>query len=366
MSLIYRYISREILLSLLAVMVVLFLIIMGGSLTRLLELVAEGRIPADTLPWVLLLGSFNTLLLLMPVSLFLAVMLSLGRLYKDSEMAALRACGVGMRQLYGAIYTVALPLALILSVLVLLLMPVVSQQVEQLRAITHDRSDLAGIVPGRFMQAGVGTGTVIFVESLSADKQRLQGVFIERRVRAGPTQVIRAESGERRIDSSTGDAYLVLVDGYRYEGDPGSADFRIVRFAEHGLRLPEQTEVFMRQRTSMLTTAEIWGSAQLDHRAELQWRLSAPVSLLILALLALPLAHTTPRQGRFAKLALGILVYVLYAQLQISGRSWFAEGVTPAWLGMWWVHAVMLLVALSVLLRQLPLGRGKRLRQRPA
>lgn len=363
MSLIYRYISREILLTLLAVSVVLFLIIMGGTLTQLLGLAAEGRIPVDTLPQVLFLGSLHTLVLLMPVSLFLAVMLTLGRLYKDSEMAALNACGVGARTIYQAIFGIAVPLSVVLTLLVLLVMPAVSYQVEQLRAVSHDRTDLAGIVPGRFMQAGVSDGAVIFVESLSTDRQLMQEVFIERRARGEPTQVFRARAGERRVDEISGDAYLVLLDGFRYQGNPGQADFQILRFQEYGLRLPPQTEVLIRERASMLPTAEIWRSDNLAHRAELQWRLSGPISVLVLALFALPLSYTTPRQGRFAKLAQGIVFYMVYAQLQMFGRTWFVDGVTPAILGIWWVHILMLSVAVLLLLRRTGVSLPWRLRK---
>lgn len=350
-----RYIAREILHTQFAVIVVLILIILGGVLARLLGEVAEGRIPADVLPQILVLGSISALILLLPVSLFLSVMLALGRLYKDSEMAALGACGVGTGMLLRVVLAIALPLSLVLGVLTLVVMPDVNARVEQIRAEALARTDLAGIVPGRFTRAGFGGDTVFFVESLSEDRQRMRNVFIERRV-GEQTEVVVAAAGERLVDPATGDSFLVLHDGYRYEGNPGEADFRIMHFRSQGLRIPDAPELSSRVRMKSKTTAELLDTPFPAFKAELQWRLAAPVSLLVLAFLAVPLSHTSPRKGRYSRLALGIVVYVVYAQLQFSARAWMVDGVTPSWLGMWWVHILVALLAMGLLLRHSGMG----------
>ncbi|AHK78761.1 permease [Ectothiorhodospira haloalkaliphila] len=346
-----RYLIREMLLTQMAVILVLLLIILGGMLARLLGEVAEGRIPADVLPVILALGSFRALILLLPVSLFLAVMLTLGRLYKDSEMAALKACGVGYGRLFVTVMAITLPLSALLAVLSLYVGPWTTLQVDEIRAETAQRSDLMGITPGRFLQAGSVGGTVFFVESFSDDREVMHNVFIQRR-QGEDTEVVVARSAEQQVDPGSGQRFLVLRDGHRYEGSPGDADFRIIQFATHGVRMPDPRAVTVRSRTDNVPTADLWGSDRLEHRAELQWRLAAPLSMLLLAVLALPLSYTSPRQGRFAKLAAGVGIYVVYAQMQMVSKDWFADGDTPAWLGMWWVHLGLVVLALVLLWRQ--------------
>ncbi|EHQ52014.1 permease YjgP/YjgQ family protein [Ectothiorhodospira sp. PHS-1] len=334
-----RYLVREMLFTQLAVTLVLLLIIMGGVLARLLREAAEGRIPGDVLPPILILGTFNGLILLLPVSLFLALMLSLGRLYKDSEMAALMASGVGYGRLYRTILILALPLTLILAFLSLFVSPQTSLMVDQIRAEASQRSDLMGVTPGRFTRAGFG-GVVLFVESFADERRTMNNVFIQRRM-GDRTEVVVARTATQQVDPVSGQRFLVLRDGYRYEGSPGDLDFRIIEFKTHGVRMPEPDAVSVRNRTDNVPTLTLLGSERLDYRAELQWRLAAPISMLLLALVALPLSYTSPRQGRFAKLALGVAVYVVYAQLQIMAQSWYADGVSPSWLGMWWVHVLV-------------------------
>ncbi|WP_090483874.1 LPS export ABC transporter permease LptF [Ectothiorhodospira mobilis] len=357
-----RYLMREMLATQGAVILVLVLIILGGMLARLLQEVTEGRIPADVLPPILLLGTLNALILLLPVSLFLAVMLTLGRLYKDSEMAALMACGVGYGGLYRPVLLVSLPLAGILLALSLTVGPWSKLQVDEIRAESAQRSDLVGVTPGRFLETGIG-GTVFFVESFSEDREVMHNVFIQRR-QEGETQVMVARSARQEVDAVSGQRFLVLKDGMRYDGSPGDRDFRIIRFATHGVRMPDPGAARVRNRTDNVPTARLWGSERVDYRAELQWRLSVPVSLLLLALLAPPLAHTAPRKGRFARLALGVGVYVVYAQMQILAKEWFADGQLPAWLGMWWVHLALALLAVLLLMQRQgvfrPRGRTRR------
>ncbi|MFP4683332.1 MAG: LPS export ABC transporter permease LptF [Ectothiorhodospira sp.] len=352
-----RYLIREMLFTLGAVTLVLVLIILGGMLARLLQEVTEGRIPADVLPGILLLGTLNALILLLPVSLFLAVMLTLGRLYKDSEMAALMACGVGYARLYRPVMALTLPLALILLVLSLTVGPWSKLQVDEIRAESSQRSDLVGVTPGRFLEPGIG-GTVFFVESFSQDREVMNQVFIQRRVE-GETQVLVARSASQETDPVSGQRFLVLQDGFRYDGSPGDRDFRIIRFDTHGVRLPDPGAARVRNRTDNIPTGKLWGDDRTDYRAELQWRLSAPASMLLLALLALPLAHTAPRKGRFARLALAVGVYVVYAQMQILAKDWFADGQLPPWLGMWWVHAVLGLLAVFLLMQRQGLFRPR-------
>ena len=143
----------------------------------------------------------------------------------------------------------------------------------------------------------------------------------------------------------------MLNKGFRYEGQPGEADFRTIEYDTYGVLLPKpevQTEVTDREAMS---TAQLLREDGLDERAELQWRIAIPLLVPIVAFFAVPLARVNPRQGRFLKLLPSILLYMSYLALLISARGWMESGKTPAVLGLWWVHGLFLIVGL-VLNRQ--------------
>jgi len=351
MGILNRYLVREVLLTQAAVTLVLLLIIMGGTLARMLREAAEGRIPADVLVTMVALGSVRGLILLLPVSLFLALMLSLGRWYKDSEMAAMQACGVGPRQIYRAIGWMTLPLVVVLTVLVFWVAPMASAAIDQVRIAAEERSDLAGVAPGRFLESRTG-GQVFFIEGYTEDRSAMQGVFIRAMGPEGP-EVVTARRAHSEQDPVSGQRYLVLEDGYRYRGRPGSSEFRILSFQTHGIRVPDPPGSTRTVKVDGLPLSTLLGSPSRYHQAELQWRLSMPLSMILLAALALPLSHTAnPRQGRYAKLTAGIAIYIFYANFLILGKSWVSSGLVPVWLGMWWVHGLVLLLILGLLWRQ--------------
>jgi lipopolysaccharide export system permease protein len=346
-----RYLMREMLGTHLAVTLVLLLIIVGGTVARILRDAAEGRIPADVLLPLVALGSVQGLILLLPVSLFLALMLGLGRLYKDSEMAALQACGVGPARLYQAIAWVTAPMLVLVTVLVIWGAPLASAAIEQVRADAEQRSDLVGVSPGRFLETRVG-GRVFFIEGYTSDGSAMRNVFIHSHGPEG-TEVVTARRAESQVDAVTGQRYLVLHDGRRYLGEPGQREFRILEFRTHGMRVPDPEGGRRRGALDSVPTADLVGSTRRGAQAELQWRLSMPISMILLAALALPLAHTrNPRQGRFGRLTVAIVVYVVYANFLILAKSWYANGQTPPWLGMWWVHVVLVLLILVLTWRQ--------------
>jgi lipopolysaccharide export system permease protein len=354
-----RYLMKEMLGTHLAVTVVLLLIIVGGVVARMLREAAEGRIPPDVLVPLVALGSVQGLILLLPVSLFLALMLGLGRLYKDSEMAALQACGVGPKRLYVAITWVTAPMVALLTVLVFWIAPLASATIDQVRIEAEGRSDLIGVAPGRFLESRVG-GRVFFIEGYTADGNAMRDVFIQSRGPAG-TEVVTARRAESRVDPVTGQRYLVLHDGHRYVGEPGEQAFRILDFELHGVRVPDPEGSRRVGKVDSRPTSTLLRSERLQERAELQWRISMPISMVLLAALALPLSHTNnPRQGRFGKLTAAIAVYIVYANFLILAKSWYAGGQTPAWLGMWWVHVALAGLIVLLLWRQ----RGLRVRRR--
>jgi len=181
-------------------------------------------------------------------------------------------------------------------------------------------------------------------------ENRLLDTFLEQQ-QGDRVVVTLADRGERIVDPATGDVSFVLRDGRRYEGVPGDNEFLVVEFDEHGIPVPRNEDPEVVETALSKSTSALLGSALPADRAELEWRLSYPISALALALLAVPLSRSTPREGRYAKLGIGLLAYIVYTNLLLIARVWVERGVVPSWLGLWWVHVGALTVAALLLAR---------------
>jgi len=340
-TIIDRYISKELLLTWLAVTLVLMLILLSGTLARLLGKAAQGVIPADAVWALLLFTGARYLILLIPLSLYLGVLLNFSRLYKDNEMAALGACGIGYMRLYRPLLMVAVPVTGLLMYLTLFMMPWVSQQAELLKSEIKSRSELTGLIAGRFNESKKGDA-IMFLQRQSEDGTQMHNVFLHQTDNKGKnTALDHVESADlaRRYKDDSGRPYIMFEKGQVYEGEPGTSNFRITQYDKKGVYLPEQQLTAQKvSRKKALSTLDLWKSDRIDYRAELHWRLSLPIGSLLLAVLALPLSYTTPRKGRYSKLALAILIYLIYYNLLGIGQSWMEKQKVPEWLGLWWVH----------------------------
>lgn len=358
MIIIHRYLLREIGLSFLAVVLVLALMFLSGTFVRLLAETLEGRYPADLLLTLFALRSVGSLVLLLPFAMFMAVMLALGRLYRDSEMTVLLACGYGPLQLLKPVAIAAGIAALLVALLSLHLAPWAEDRAAAVLDEAGARSGIESIVSGQFNSFD---GSVVYVERVDSTSKRLFGVFAVLRTHDTSIQ-LTAESGREYVDRQSGDRYLLLLNGYRYEGEHGQASFRITHFDEHGLRIQERAVVPSERRRSSAATMALWQAAGLADITELQWRLAMPLSTLLLALLAVPLSRSTPRQGRLFGLFLGVLVYLGYNNVLNIARSALSKGDVPPGVGLWWVHLLLLLLIAALFWYQLrmPAPKGRR------
>lgn len=341
-----RYLFREAARSWLAVTAVLMAIMLSTRFARFLGATAKGEIPPDLLWKVAFLSSAQYLTILTPISLMLGAMLALGRMYRDSEVAAMHACGVGLTQLYQPFLRLALWLALLTALLSLYLSPLAGQAVDYMTKKAAQELQFGVLEPGRFRRLPDEAG-VFYVESVSADGREIENVFVQLQGIDGQS-VITAPRGVQRTDPVTGARSLVLVNGYRVDGVPGRLDYRITRFAEHGVTIAAPEFVYRAGKQALKSSFELLASDDPRDVAELQWRVSAPLSVLLLVLLAVPLARTDARSGRYGRVALGIVVYIAYFNLLGIAQAWLESGELPAWVGLWWVHLILALVALRI------------------
>ena len=345
-----RYLFREVAQSWLAVTSILLFILLTNQFAQVLGDVAKDRVPRDAVFQVLGLTAIQYLTLLVPIGLFLAIMLALGRLYSDSEMPAMLACRVGPAAIYRPLMWVIVPLSLAVLWLAADVGPRALATIERIGLEARRQADLASLEAGTFVSAN-GDDSVVYAESV-VGAGRVENVFLQRRATGGEIEVVVAERGEQRESADRHTRYFVLFNGKRYLGVPGTTEFNVIEFGEHGIpyRLPELEEEAV-EPAAMPTTALI-GSRDPQEEAELQWRISIPLATFILGVLAFPLSRSQPRQGRYGRIAIGLLVFIIYFNLLSAGRAWVENGSVSGELGIWWVHGIMLSLALFLLARQ--------------
>lgn len=350
MTILQRYIFREWFWTLIAVSVVLWIVLMGVFLGELLNDIADGRIPTGLLGKQLLLATPEMLSKLLPLAGFVAVMWGLGRLYRDQEMVVMRSSGFSWRQMLRPLFALVVPVGAVLLVLTLWAAPRAAALSDSVLEEAMRSASLWGLQSGRFqiMQRG---RLVLYVEEMDRDGRSMSNVFV-RQEDEERSRVWSARGGEYWVDQESGRRYLTLIDGSVIDARPNGRDVRVLQFDRNDLQLPDPPQRNREVGLEAANLGELLASEDPAARAELQWRLSPAIALLVLGLLAIPLAHSSPREGRGARVALGILVYAIYANTLNLSRAWVANDTLPAFIGMWWVHGIVLLLALLWLNRQ--------------
>jgi len=350
---VFRYLSRELLVTMSAVSAVLLVIIMSGRFIKYLAQAAQGLLDPGVLLLIMGFRLPGFLQLILPLGLFLGILLAYGRLYLESEMTVLSATGMSQRRLLA--YSMA-PAALVAALVGWLSLGLAPQGIAEVDRILNQQDSLTEfdtLVPGRF-QTLRGGSRVTYTRELSADRSELGGVFISETNVSRQTgkesglSVLVAESGRQEIQPD-GSRYLILENGYRYDGNPGQADYRAIQYDTYGVLLPKPEVSMELSEREAMPTRELLGSDNVRHQTELQWRLSLPLLVFVVTVLAVPLAKVNPRQGRFLKLLPAILLYMTYLALLIAVRGALDKGRLPMALGLWWVHGLFLAIGLLML-----------------
>jgi len=344
-----RYVAREIGSTLLAVLAVLLLVYAASRFVRLVAEAAAGRLPGEIVFPLVLVKLSVGLPVLLPLAFFVAVLLALGRFHRDSEVVAMAAGGVGISRVTYMVLPLASLLAVIVAALSCLASPRLASLEDSLTVRARGEAQVTGLLAGSFNR--FGDGGIVYVESIDGDRRTMRNVFV-RVARPDRDEVVTAERAYQLSRGPGDQRFMVLENGYRYAGSPGRADFVTTRFERHAVRL--DTVIRLAERSSLdgVLTSELWRSPEPEHVAELQWRLSLPLSAALLALLAVPLSRTSPRQGRYAKLLLAVVLYFIYSNGLGIARNLVERGELSAWIGLWPVHVAILVVTLAILKRQ--------------
>jgi lipopolysaccharide export system permease protein len=341
-----RYIWREIASNFLGVTVVLFAILFIYQIGAVLARAAELQYPRGVVFELFALGAVQNVAVLLPFGLLLGIVLALGRLYHESELTAAQACGFGPQWLFGPVAALVAPVTLLALWLNLGLAPAAAAREDVLRAQALRAGLALPLEAGRFRSLA-GGNAVVYARG-SDPSGELRDVFIKRG--SGRTVEVTTARRARRGLSADGLTQLItLYDGERYEGVPGAAQFRIVRFREQQLPVTLPPVSRSGERVDELPTPALWRSAEPRQRAELQWRIGLAVMGLVLALGAVPLARLRPRQGRYARVWLAVLLFALYANGASAVRVWMERGTVNPALGLWYVHALFVVIGAGML-----------------
>lgn len=335
-----------------AIFVALFFILVTVILVRLLSQAAGGRLPADAVLALIGFSALNHLPVVLALSTFIAILLSVTRSYRDSEMVVWFSAGLSLTAWIRPVLQFALPIVALVAAMSLFLSPWAQGKAQEYRKRLETRDEVSRVAPGVFRES-VGSQRVFFVEGVSREQGTVRNVFINSVV-PGKQNLTLASAGHVET-AANGDRFVVLNDGYRYEGEPGSADFRVTRFKRYDVRIEpkEIGELDITPRSAR--TSQLLLIPSSENRGELAWRFGIPLATLILALLAIPLAFVNPRAGRTNNLIFAVLAFAVYFNLLGVCQAWISKGRMDLLTGTGIVHGGMFLLLVGLFaLRTIP------------
>lgn len=294
-------------------------------------------------------GLVKFLPIILSITIFLSVLLTLTRWHRDSEMVVWFSSGLSMSSWIRPILTFAIPVVVAISILSFVVTPWATRKVEDYRVQLKGRDELSSLSAGTFKESSSGD-RIYFIESFDELGNVVKNIFVQS-TQHQKTGVIIASQG-RRKKAENGDNFIVLENGRRYEGKPNSAEVSTTEFEHYAIRVETKEVTRDPDRTTAKPTQKLLGSTDNIDKAELQWRLSVPISALVLVLLAVPLSFVDPRAGRSLNLMFAILIYLIYSNMLSICQAWVTQGKLNSWIGLWPVHIVFVLLAIYLYYRR--------------
>jgi len=256
------------------------------------------------------------------------------------------SAGIGPWQWYRPLMLIAVPVTILLFVLLMYVKPMIAQQRAQLTAEIRSQAEVDTLLIGQFNRAS--TGGVLFLESEDKGNKSINNVFFQQ-IKEDVNHVDLSKRTNTHIDEQ-GRRYMMMHEGTHYIGNAGEPDFKIIKYKDYGIHI-DKKNVRAHLSESTRDASELWKSDRPEDRAELQWRITLPLATIIVAFMALPLSHTDPRSGRYAKLALALILYLVYSNMLGIGKTWIVQEKVPIWVGTWWVHIIAIIFTAFLLKR---------------
>lgn len=330
----------------LLVFAILLGIVVISQLIRLLGDAVGGRLAVEGVLALLGFSAMNYLPVLLSISLFISILLTLSRSYRDSEMVVWFNSGIGLNRWIRPVMWYALPVVALIAALSLVLSPWALKKADEFKSRLESRDDVVAATPGTFRESRQAD-RVYFIENLSPGANHVSNIFVQT-MQNGKLGTMVARQGVQET-AANGDRFLVLLNGTRYEGVPGQRDYNIVEFERYALRIDSVPSKQSKPYARIMSTPELWRDPTSWNLAELDWRLGLPISAAILALLAIPLSYVNPRAGRSLNLVLAIVLYMVYSNMISVTNAWVGQGRLPHGVGLWGIHLLMLAVAILMI-----------------
>ena len=345
-----RAARREFTHSAAGVFIALFAILLTTQLIRFLGEAAQGSVAPEAVVALLGFSSLSYIPTLLSLSLFIAILLSLSRSYRDSEMVVWFSSGLSLAAWIRPVMVFTLPLVLAIAGLSLFVSPWALSKSAEYRSNLSTRRDAGQTTPGAFQESTSGE-RVVFVEAVADDESYVKNVFVSA-VQNGRLGVTMAATGHQEF-AENGDRFMVLENGRRYELEPGSPEMRILEYGRYAIRLETKEARGIERTPKNSPTMDLIAQNLPVYRAELMWRLSLPISAIVLALLAIPLSFVNPRAGRSANMLLALFAYMVYNNLLTISQAWIADGKISFEMGLFAVHVFMLCLLPLMFLRRI-------------
>lgn len=347
-----RYLVLQVLWAWLVATPILLVLLMTLRVSKIMAQAAAGQIPVGFLWQLIWLKVPAYLGLVIPMTLFFAVILAFGRLYQGSEVTAFRAGGVDIFEAARGVRWLSTVVAVFVFLLVMFVTPWAQTEINRIHDEINANANLVGLTPGRFKPISGPNERIFYAEEISVDQRELQGVFFYEALPPDRFRLITAKYAEMFPDKSGEGKWLVMREGRQYSGRPGDADLEIVNFQRYGFLMNLSKTSSGEPKGRAIPFRDLWDSDRPQYQAELQWRLSLPVMTVLLVLLAVPLSSTSPRGGKYSGMVPGILLYLLFSNLFNIAYGWIERGYIESWLGMSWVYLLILLLAFLLYWRE--------------
>lgn len=311
---------------------------------------AEGVIPVDAVFTLVFLKMIAYLDVIIPLVFYIALMLVMNRWYRDQEMAILSSAGVSLFDFLRPIGVIALITTLVVSLFSFYLTPKSVGKGYVIENEYRQSNEITGIIPGVFVESKGGS-SVYFVEEFNKKTNQYENVFVYDQS-YDTENVVVSNYAKRLVDEKNGDEFLVLQGGTRYEGQPGTPEYRIVDFATYALRIEYKKKAIKVMPTRSLASTDIMKSDDTKLIAEWYWRIAKILLIPVLAIFALALSFEDTRGGRSTGLFVALLIYLVYSNLSAYTVALVKKGQSTSGLSVWVVHLIFLLIGLYLLYRR--------------
>jgi len=347
--LIAKYLMRNVWVILGAIFLIISLVIFGNQVVSMVKDSLKYGIPTTDLLPLITFNMIRDVPLILSLSLFLAITLAVSKLYKNSEAIVMNSLGVGDKHFMVFIQPVVLPIFIFILLLTTWVVPWTKQQGSLIINRSNNTSEFTFIKQKEFQK--FKGGDIVFYaskveEGAEGTQQIMEEVFIYAVVNGEPI-ITLAKEAQKYTDLNTNSIYLRLKEGVRYHGFPSDTNKRILNFDLYDLQIVEgeqQQDKTVFTQIESQSTIDLFHSNNLKDAAEFQWRIAQPLSAFILSLLGVLLGKTSPRNGKNLGVLFGIAIFVLYNNALIMAKSALEHGETSAWVGLWWVHLLVLLL----------------------